>query len=187
MPTARHRGRILDLGTGTGCLLLAALTEFPAAFGVGVDRVPCRRPPRRHQRRRAWPGPRAAFLAGNWADALDARFDLILCNPPYIPTCDLQALMPEVAEHEPASALDGGSDGFDAYRAIIPALPGLLSPAGVAVLELGIGQAPAVAAIARQSGLASVTQADLAGVARALLLRNASAMKKPFGTMKWAV
>ncbi|HET8997704.1 MAG TPA: peptide chain release factor N(5)-glutamine methyltransferase [Acetobacteraceae bacterium] len=178
---------ILDLGTGTGALLLAALSEFPAAWGVGVDRVPAAARLAAANAAALDLAPRAVFLAGIWADALAARFDLVLCNPPYIPTSELQALMPEVARHEPASALDGGADGLDAYRLIIPELPRLLSPQGVAVLELGAGQAQAVAGLARQAGLASGTQDDLAGVPRALLLANRSAMKKPFGTTKWAV
>lgn len=190
--TAAFAGRppprlVLDLGTGTGCLLLAGLTEFPAAFGVGVDRVPAAAILAAGNAAALGLASRAAFLAGNWADPLNARFDLVLCNPPYIPTCDLQALMPEVVEHEPTSALDGGADGLDAYRTILSDLPRLLAPDGVAALELGAGQAPAVAAIAAQAGLSSEIRNDLAGVARVLLLRNALATKKPFGTRKWAV
>lgn len=178
---------ILDLGTGTGALLLAALTEFPAASGIGVDRIPAAASLAAANAAALGLHSRAAFLAGDWADALKARFDLVLCNPPYIPTCELQALMPEVAQHEPASALDGGADGLGAYRGMIPDLPRLLSPQGVAVLELGAGQAQAVAGLARQAGLANGTKDDLAGVPRALLLGKSSAMKKPFGTTKWAV
>lgn len=165
--------RILDLGTGTGCLLLAALTEFPEAFGVGVDRIEAAARLAAANARSLGLGGRAVFLCGNWAAALDTRFDLILCNPPYIPTCDMQALMPEVAQHEPRSALDGGADGLDAYRTIIPDLVRRLAPEGVAVLELGIEQAPAVRALAIQVGLTAETRNDLAGLPRALLLRNA--------------
>ena len=124
---------------------------------------------------------RAAFVCADWASALaqpgparrqtaPARFDLVLGNPPYIRTADLPTLMPEVAHHEPASALDGGHDGLDAYRRILPALPHLLAPGGVAVLELGQGQAEAVAALARAAGLIATTRADLAGIPRALRL-----------------
>lgn len=169
-PPPRH---ILDLGTGTGCLLLAALTEFPTAFGIGVDRIPAAARLAADNATALGLARRAAFLAGNWAQALAARFDLVLCNPPYVPTCALQALMPEVAEHEPTSALDGGAEGLDAYRTIIPDLPRLLSTEGAAVLELGTGQAPVVAAMAAQAGLSSETWRDLAGVARVLLLRSA--------------
>ena len=163
--------RILDLGTGTGALLLAALAEFPAAFGVGVDRVPAAAALARANADRLGLAGRAAFLAGDWAGALEARFDLILANPPYIPSGEMSALMPEVARHEPAFALDGGPDGCDAYRAILAELPLLAAPGAVAVLELGQGQAEVVAALARDAGFAGPARADLGGIPRALVLR----------------
>lgn len=169
-----HRPRrVLDLGTGTGALLLAVLAEFPQATGVGVDLRPeavllAARNAARHGL-----DHRAAFLAGDWAAALATRFDLVLSNPPYIESADIAGLMPEVARHEPASALDGGADGLDAYRVITAALPGLLAPGGLAVLELGVGQAAAVAALARQAGLGlRGVRADLSGIARAILLES---------------
>lgn len=163
--------RVLDLGTGTGCLLLAALAEFPEAQGIGVDLVPQAAALARRNAARNGLADRACFLAGSWAEALSARFDLILSNPPYIETADIPALMPEVARHEPGSALDGGLDGLDAYRAILIQLPGLLAPDGLAVLELGEGQADAVSALARASGLTiRGLRADLGGVGRALML-----------------
>jgi release factor glutamine methyltransferase len=174
--------RILDLGTGTGCLLLAALHEFPGAFGIGTDRVPGAASLAAANAAALGLAHRAAFLCADWAAPLDARFDLILCNPPYIPTSHIGGLMPEVARHEPGSALDGGADGLEAYRHIIATLPALLRPHGVAVLELGAGQAGSVAALAADVGLAATTRPDLAGIARALLLQSASCMKKPFGT-----
>jgi release factor glutamine methyltransferase len=173
---------ILDLGTGTGCLLLSALHEFPGAFGVGVDR----------SLQAAGLGAanavslsldgRAAFLCADWAAPLATRFDLVLCNPPYIPTCDLDALMPEVAWYEPVGALDGGADGLATYRRIIPSLPDLLQPDGIAVLELGAGQAAAVASLAGKLGISATTRPDLAGIARAMVLQSAPRPKKPFGT-----
>ena len=163
--------RILDLGTGTGALLLAALAEFPAAFGVGVDRVPAAAALARANADRLGFAGHAAFLAGDWAGALEARFDLILANPPYIPSGEMSALMPEVARHEPALALDGGPDGCDAYRAILAELPRLAAPGAVAVLELGQGQAEAVAALARDAGFAGTARADFGGIPRALVLR----------------
>ena len=164
--------RVLDLGTGTGCLLLAALTEFPAAFGVGVDIAPEAAALAAGNAAQLGLAGRACFLAGNWASALGASdFDLVLSNPPYIPGSDIAGLMPEVAAHEPAGALDGGADGLDCYRRIIDALPGLLAPGGVAILELGAGQAASV--IALGSGFRTEARVDLGGIPRALVLRRA--------------
>jgi release factor glutamine methyltransferase len=163
--------RVLDLGTGTGCLLLAALSEFPGASGVGVDRVPAAAALARENARSLGLAGRARFLVADWAAPLAGRFDLVLANPPYIESGDIPGLMPDVARHEPASALDGGADGLAAYRAITTALPGLLAPGGRAVLELGHGQRAAVEDLARDAGLdALLCQADLAGVDRALLI-----------------
>ena len=165
---------ILDLGTGTGCLLLAAMAEFPEAFGVGVDLSPAAAALAARNASACGQSTRTAFLAGDWAAPLAGRFDLILCNPPYIETQAIAGLMPEVARHEPASALDGGPDGLQAYKQLMQALPALLTPAGAAVLELGEGQADAVTRLAAQAGLSSaVTHADLNGIARALVLRAA--------------
>ena len=141
--------KVLDLGTGTGCLLLALLTEFPSAFGVGLDRSPAAAALAKTNAATLGLAGRSAFLAGDWTAPLAGRFDLIVSNPPYIPSADIPLLMPEVADHEPRSALDGGADGYDAYRAIIADLNNCLTPAGVAVLELGQGQAISVTDIAR--------------------------------------
>lgn len=163
--------RILDLGTGTGCLLLAALSEFPAARGIGVDLRPGAAALAARNAARNGLADRARFLAGDWTAALVGRFDLILSNPPYIESAVIPGLMPEVALHEPASALDGGADGLDAYRTILADLPRILAPDGIAVLELGAGQAPPVAALAARHGLGLVgLRADLGGVERAIIL-----------------
>jgi len=174
--------RILDLGTGTGCLLVSALREFPAAFGIGVDRSPIAAALAAANANALDVGERAAFLCADWAAPLAAQFDLILCNPPYIPTSEIRGLMPEVASHEPASALNGGADGLSCYRRIVPLLPQLLQPDGVTVVELGIGQGPRVAELARSAGLVATTRPDLAGIPRALVLESAAEAKKPFGT-----
>ena len=163
---------VLDLGTGSGCLLLAVLHERPGAFGVGIDRSVGALAIARSNAARCGLSDRAAFVLGDWAEAIEARFDLILSNPPYIPAPDIHGLMPEVALHEPLSALDGGPDGLDAYRRIIPSLPRLLSPVGRAVLEIGIGQSEAVSALAAEVGLSALSHPDLAGIPRAVVLRG---------------
>lgn len=170
---------VLDLGTGTGCLLLAVLSERPGAYGIGVDLAPAAAALAARNARRLGLADRAAFLCADWDSPLAekdgiALFDLILSNPPYIESAAINVLMPEVARHEPRAALDGGADGTSAYRRIVPALPRLLAPGGVAILELGAGQGPAVAALARRSGLAADFRADLAGIQRAIMLRRDS-------------
>ncbi len=167
--------RVLDLGTGTGCLLLAVLAERAGAFGLGLDLNPEAAALAARNAAANGLADRAAFLAGDWAAALAAgpagRFDLVLSNPPYIESAVIPGLMPEVAGHEPGRALDGGADGLDAYRVITASLPRLLAPGGVAVLELGEGQGPAVAALAAAAGLAiRGTRDDLSGIARALVI-----------------
>jgi release factor glutamine methyltransferase len=162
--------RVLDLGTGTGCLLLAALHEYPDAFGVGVDISPGAAMLARRNAQALGMADRAGFLVGDWAEAIDGRFDLVLSNPPYIPAADIAGLMPEVALHEPVSALDGGARGLDAYERIITALPRLLAENGVAVLELGMGLAPSVLQLAQQAGFAYRARRDLSGIERAVML-----------------
>ena len=165
--------RILDLGTGTGCLLLAALVEFPAAYGVGTDRSEAAALLARRNAMALGLASRAGFAVGDWARALRGRFELVFCNPPYIASGDLPGLMPDVRAHEPRAALDGGPDGLDAYRAILPALPSLLAAGGAGVLELGRDQARDMEPLAIAAGFTTCLRADLGGVARALVLRNA--------------
>jgi release factor glutamine methyltransferase len=164
---------VLDLGTGTGALLLAAMSAFCHATGLGTDRVAAAAALARGNAQRLGFGARCAFVVADWAAPLVGRFDLILSNPPYIPTPALAALMPDVALYEPVSALDGGTDGFDAYRCVIADLPRLLAPGGIAILEAGIGQATAIAGLAAQAGLAAVSHTDLAGVPRAIVMTAA--------------
>ncbi|MDO9499204.1 peptide chain release factor N(5)-glutamine methyltransferase [Falsiroseomonas sp.] len=176
LPDAAAPLRVLDLGTGTGCLLLAVLSERPHAFGIGVDRDPAAAALAARNARENGLAGRAAFLAGDWDAALSGRFDLVLSNPPYIESAAIPGLMPEVARHEPALALDGGADGLLAYRALANALPRLLVPGGIAVLELGQGQRGMVESLALDAGLGLLgCRKDLGGVERALILA-----KKPF-------
>ncbi len=165
--------RILDLGTGTGCLLLAALSEFKNAFGLGVDISPQAASLAAANARNLGLASRSAFMVGDWTSALtDTKFDLILGNPPYIAGADLAGLMPEVGQYEPDSALHGGPDGLAAYRAIFAALPALLSDSGLALLELGAGQAEQVADMAKAAGFQTDFRRDMANIPRVVLIRS---------------
>lgn len=174
-PQADATLRVLDLGTGSGCLLLAFLAERPRAEGVGIDKSDIAlRFARRNAEHLGLAG-RARFLCGNWAESVHARFDLIFANPPYVKSSDIPTLAPEVAAHEPAPALDGGPDGLEAYRRIAPALRGLLSPGGCAFVEIGEGQAEAVSAIFANANLEiDGTVTDLARINRCLVVMVAS-------------
>ncbi len=160
---------ILDLGTGSGCILLATLAELPRAFGVGVDRDEGAVRTARGNAVRLGLGDRCAFLAGDWLAALSGRFDAILANPPYIRSSALPFLPVEVRRFDPALALAGGEDGLDAYRAIIPNLRRFLSPGGFAVMEFGPDQAVSLAALAAAAGLRTTIRQDLDGRDRAAI------------------
>jgi release factor glutamine methyltransferase len=165
--------RILDLGTGTGCLLLAALAEFRQATGLGVERSVDAAVVARRNAGDSGLADRAEIRCLDWSDLpADEGFDLILSNPPYIAAGEIAELAPEVRAHDPYAALAAGTDGLDAYRALAPVLAGGLSADGVAILELGIGQADAVVAIMAGVGLREVERRpDLGGVMRALVLK----------------
>ena len=163
--------RILDLGTGPGTLLLAALDEWPDATGLGIDALDAALAYARRNAERLGFAGRAEFRLGNWAEGIDERFDLILCNPPYI--ADEAELGPGVAEYEPPEALFAGEQGLDAYRALAPQLPRLLIEGGLAAVEIGHEQAQPVAAILERNSLRSRMVRDLAGRPRALLLTQA--------------
>lgn len=164
--------RVLDLGTGSGILLAAILAERPHASGVGVDHSESALGIARENLEALGLAGRARLVRGDWSAAFGQTFDLVIANPPYIPSKEIPALTREVREHDPCLALDGGADGLDAYRKIIVELPHLLSKNGAAVLELGIGQEPAVAELARAQGLSvdGLARRDLGGVPRALIL-----------------
>jgi release factor glutamine methyltransferase len=163
--------RVLDLGTGTGALLLALLAEFPSASGIGVDLSVAALDVARANARRNGLADRAQFIAGDWATGIDERFDAILSNPPYIPKAEIAALDAAVRDHDPHLALDGGADGLEAYRAILGDAGRVLKPKGLLVLELGIGQAEDVAQLAAAAGLSLLEiRRDLGGIERAMVL-----------------
>ena len=177
VPDRRAPIEILDLGTGSGCILVALLSELPNARGLGLDRA---LPALRAARANAWAngvGERARFAAGDWCDALEGPFDLVVANPPYIARETIPGLDREVSAHDPRAALDGGPDGLDAYRRILAGLRErpLLRPGGTVVVEIGFDQASAVRDLARAAGFTGNGPAlDLAGRDRALCLRDRS-------------
>ncbi len=168
--------RIADLGTGSGALLLALLSELPRASGVGTDRSVAALEVARDNAWRLGLGGRAAFVACDFGAALAGAFDLVVANPPYVESAAIAGLPPEVREHEPALALDGGADGLAAYRAIAADGRRLLAGRGDMIVELGVGQEQAAAALfaAEELAVESSAAADLGGIARALHGRPAS-------------
>jgi release factor glutamine methyltransferase len=165
--------RLVDFGTGTGCLLLALLHELPNATGLGVDVSAAALAVATGNADALELSPRASFHRGNWDDGLEAGFDIVVSNPPYIPSGDIAALQPEVATFEPRLALDGGPDGLDAYRRLGPATGRLLAPGGLAAFEIGRGQADSVRGIMAAAGLRHIATArDLATVERCVLFRK---------------
>jgi release factor glutamine methyltransferase len=164
--------RIADLGTGSGALILALLSELPNAFGVGTDASTMALVTARDNARRLGL-TRARFIACNMATALRGPFDAIVSNPPYIASDDIATLAPDVRDFDPHLALDGGTDGLHFYRAIAAAAPALLEPGGVLVVELGIGQAEPIAHLFAAVGLApSPPHPDLSGTPRALVAKK---------------
>ena len=165
--------RVLDLGTGSGALLCALLVSFPKGFGLGIDVSEAACKIAAKNLATLGFGPRGAVVCGYWAEALRGSFDVIVSNPPYIAHAEIATLDPGVRDYDPHLALDGGDDGYAAYRAIAPVLSGLLAQDGVAVLELGIGQAACVGSLLEAAGLAVMTTPrDLAGIERAIVARR---------------
>ncbi len=166
--------RVLDLGTGSGCLLLALLRELPGATGIGVDRDPAAAMTAAANARVLGLTARAAFLAGDWARALTGPFDVVVSNPPYLTTAELAVAEPEVAAWDPAGALDGGPDGLAAYRALLAGLENQVAPAGLVVLEVGAGRDSAVADLVADHGLTVRDRArDLTGTVRCVIATDA--------------
>jgi release factor glutamine methyltransferase len=167
--------RVLDLGVGSGAILLTVLAERQSATGVGVDISDGALAVAQANADALGIVDRIELKHGSWDIALDGQFDLVLSNPPYIATNDIDTLAPEVARFEPRLALDGGADGLDAYRAIVARLPHLLRPGGVFAFEVGKGQAEAVTALAEARGLSTeAPRRDLAGIPRVVWGRRAA-------------
>ena len=161
---------ILDLGTGSGVILLALLNEFPAAQGLGIDQDRKTVETARHNAQTLDLQARARFRVADWLNGVEERFDLIVSNPPYIPTSDLNGLDRNVREFDDPKALDGGADGLDFYRDTLKAAGTNLNVGGFLGLELGIGQQAAVVEIAENAGWSLHAQRnDLAGIPRALV------------------
>ena len=166
--------RIADIGTGSGAILLALLHEIPDAFGVGTDLSLTALGTARDNARALGLAGRAAFVACSYASALRGPFDLVVSNPPYIPSAEIPRLSIEVREHDPQLALDGGNDGYDAYRALIPQASERLAPGGALIVEAGQGQARNIETLMAGAGLTveRPPKADLAGIPRAVSARK---------------
>jgi release factor glutamine methyltransferase len=170
-----RRIHIADIGTGSGAILLALLSEMPEAEGVGTDiSLAALRTAKTNAARLGF-AERASFIACNYTAALSGPFDLMVSNPPYIRSAEIAGLTREVRNFDPLAALNGGADGLDAYRAIIPAAAGLLAPAGALIVEAGLGQSGQIQGLMMTSGLTVERnpKADLAGVPRAVAGRKA--------------
>ncbi len=163
---------ILDLGVGSGCIILSLLSELPSAMGLGIDASEAALDVAKSNAKALDLSARVKFSTGNWTRGLDGPFDIVVSNPPYIPAGDIDALEPEVATYEPRLALDGGEDGLEAYRDIACDLGRILAPGGMAGFEVGIHQAEDVAVILRECGFDAVEiHQDLGGVSRVVLVR----------------
>jgi len=175
--------KILDLGTGSGCLLLALLSELPLAQGLGIDAQPGAVAIARANAEALDLGGRARFRIGDWGQGIGQRFDVILCNPPYVPAAEIAGLEPEVARFDPWLALSGGNDGLDSYRALALQLPDLLAEDGRAFIELGFGQERAVSQLFEAGGLqVADCRSDLAGIPRCLVLGQQKRVGNPLAT-----
>ena len=169
-PSLDRRSRLADIGTGSGAILLALLSELPDADGVGTDISAAALSTARRNAVDLGFADRATFVACDYATALSGAFDLIVSNPPYIRSGDIKGLASEVRDHDPHRALDGGADGLDAYRALIPQAAELLAPGGALVVEAGHDQSHAIEALMAAAGLTRTgpPRADLAGIRRAV-------------------
>ena len=169
---------LLDLGVGSGAIALSILAERPRAKGLGVDVSEDALAVARDNAAQLGLAPRLALLRGDWTAGLEPEsFDLVVSNPPYVATAEIGTLAPEVREHDPRLALDGGPDGLDAYRRLAPEILRVLKPGGLFAVEIGAGQAAAVSALFAAAGAADLaTHKDLAGRDRVV-----AGLKKPLG------
>ncbi len=165
--------RILDLGTGTGCLLLSVLAHWPDASGIGVDCAPDATAMAQQNAEQLGLQNRSAFIIDDWGKNITEEFDLILSNPPYIASSDIASLMPEVRLFDPLLALDGGDDGYDAWRQLASILPRRMKKTAASFVEIGQGQAKAVKKLMAEQGLFCCdSYADLSGITRCLEFRH---------------
>jgi release factor glutamine methyltransferase len=178
MPDRSRSWRILDLGLGSGCLLLTLLHEYPQARGVGFEASAEALAVSQENARALGVADRASLIAGDWrrpgwADSLGGPFDLVVSNPPYIASAAVPRLMPEVSSFEPRLALDGGAEGFDAYHTLIAAGPRLVTAGGFMAVEVGEGQASEIARLFAAAGLSPRPPwKDLGGIDRIVVAGN---------------
>lgn len=172
---------VLDLGTGSGAILLALLAELPQATGLGIDRAEGAARTARENARRHGLDDRARFAVGDWLAPVGARFDLVVSNPPYIPSAEITGLAVDVRSFDPDMALDGGADGLDAYRIIVAGLETALAEGGTAVFEVGRDQAQAVCSLVDDRAWEAATHTDLAGIDRVVEVRRGKAWRQKMG------
>jgi len=170
IPETRRNLSILDLGTGSGCLLLSLLSKFSNAIGIGVDASEAALDIAKQNAAALGLEERATFVVSDWTEKVEDQFDIVIANPPYIPSSDIPNLEADVAQYEPLSALDGGAHGLDSYRKILRQLQKVLTDDASIFLESGAGQASAVSEMVREIGFQHIeTKKDLAGIERCVI------------------
>ncbi len=170
-PDKNSELKVADFGTGSGCLLLTILAEYPESLGIGVDIQRDTLDIAAENAAKLGLAKRSEFILNNWAEGMDGKFDLIISNPPYIKNSDIKELAPEVSAHEPYMALAGGEDGLDCYRLLAPQLKNLLKPNGHLIFEFGMGQENSVREISEHAGMQFISfKNDLAGIIRCIVV-----------------
>lgn len=174
MPDKQRSFKMLDLGTGSGCLLLSLLREYRMAYGTAADISEAALSTAQQNAEHAEVAERARFVQSDWFERIEGTYGLIITNPPYITSSDCDQLQPDVKDFEPRNALDGGMDGLDCYRTIAKSVCDYLDTDGYFICEIGQGQTEDVIALFEQAGLQHIeTRKDLSGIERALLFKNA--------------